>query len=271
MKNAICLLLTIAILFACESALADQDTLVSPDNQKYDSIKMLGRNCYVAGEGSDTMLYLCCEFMNVGTNVVSPKGNGIRINFLDSSGKTVYTSIEYAVFLPGDYFAPGSVFYMEVIERVKEHPDLLPVIQDIVDYKITLSLNEIDRYSTVKILPVLPTTYTIEKKSGGLLENLFYGHSRDYYEFTGTVTNNTGRDLDTYSYGFDVYVIFRDDDGAPIQIDTVEPDFNKLQAGETRQFKMRTYSTYTMTYLNKYNYTAVDVDMIFTVPSHCYN
>ena len=86
MKRFIACLLVLVLLLPA-AALADEDLLVSADNQQHDKIKILGRNCYATGEGNDQRIWVFYELYNAGGNPIHMSCDDSNIQFLDANGQ----------------------------------------------------------------------------------------------------------------------------------------------------------------------------------------
>ena len=270
MKRFIACLLVLVLLLPA-AALADEDLLVSADNQQHDKIKILGRNCYATGEGNDQRIWVFYELYNAGGNPIHMSCDDSNIQFLDANGQEIYRTHDYLPICPS-IVEPGERFFVyEQIIR-EQVPDAFPVTTQAAEYRLDLKLvseyktDDLYNRSTIS----LPVSSTFEKKESNFLQKLFEGKGDHYYEFSFDITNNTGVDITNPGGGglgnIGLLVILKDKNGAPIYIGSeyggfAEPGILELKAGETKHAKIKADHPEVFNFFAKYGFTVNDAEI----------
>ena len=271
MKRFIACLLALMLLLPA-AVLADEDILVTADEQQHDKIKILGRNCYVTGEGNDQRIWVFYELYNAGGNPIHMSCDDSNIQFLDANGQEIYRTHDFLPICPS-IVEPGQRFFVYE-QLIKEQvPDAFPTVTQAAEYRLDIKLSSeymVDElYNRSNIF--LPVSCTFEKKESSFLQKLFEGKGDHYYEFSFDITNNTGTDITNPGGGqvgqISILIILRDQNGAPIYIGSeyggfAEPDILKLKAGETKHAKIKADHPEVFNFFAKYGFTVYDAEMV---------
>ncbi len=262
MKKLLALACVLALLIPAAAA-ADQDIIVQGGAQMYDNLRLVSRNCFVVdAKEHGEWVYVYAELVNMGANRVQVDHDATSFRFYDGAGNLIFETQgwTFAETVVGKDHR-DHIFIYDLLQPGHDNTrGAFPGITRAADYSLNLVLRD-NSYDKGELDNVqLKASASVEKKESNWFQRTFESKGPHYYDFQVDVTNDSGYAIHS-SYGLSALYVLRDENGAPVMIDSWELDIHDLAPGETRHATYSPNSAYLFEFFEKYDFDASSADV----------